>query len=182
MFLTDSPARYGWITIINHWLIAVLILGLIAFGLVIADMPNSPSKGSFIQIHKLMGVLALALAVIRTAWYLFQTRPGPAEGDSPLAAQLRVGMHIALLVATVVLPVSGMLMSLYHGHPVSLLGLYVIPAQGEVAWISGPAHMVHEWGSYLVLALVAGHALIALKHHFFDRDDTLRRMLPEPRA
>ncbi|MBB4264957.1 cytochrome b [Roseospira visakhapatnamensis] len=177
MPLTDTRSRYGWISIINHWTIALLILGLIAFGLVLAGMPRSPDKGALIQVHKTLGVLALALALVRIAWATLQTRPGAVEGQSVAAERLRDLLHRTLLVATVALPASGVLMSLYNGHAVAMLGLFTIPAQGEVAWIAGPAHLIHEWGSYLVLALVAGHALVSLIHHFWNDDPTLRRML-----
>ncbi|KAA5604071.1 cytochrome b [Roseospira marina] len=182
MALADTRSRYGWISIINHWAIAALILGLIAFGLILEGLPRSPMKGDLIQVHKLLGVLALTLALLRLGWRALQRSPGAVEGQPALAETLRTALHATLLVATVLLPLSGIVMSLYNNHPVSLLGLYTIPAQGEVGWLAATGHIVHEWGSYLVLLLVAGHALVSLKHHFIDRDDTLSRMLPDRTA
>jgi len=180
--LTDSNNRYGWVSVVNHWAIAVLILGLIALGIVLGDMPRSPQKGALMTVHKTLGMVALILALVRIAWATTQTRPGPIEGQPAIAARLRDLLHITLFVATVALPLSGILMSLYNNRDVSVLGLFVIPGQGEVGWMAALAHGVHEWGSYLVLALVAGHALISLKHHFLDKDPTLRRMLVDNRA
>jgi cytochrome b561 len=59
--------------------------------------------------------------------------------------------------------------------PASLFGLFRIPLLPDFAinW-----HLIHNWGGKAVLALIGLHALAALKHHFIDRDDTLRRMLP----
>jgi len=37
---------------------------------------------------------------------------------------------------------------------------------------------VHEVLAYTILVLAILHALAALKHHFVDRDDVLRSMLP----
>ncbi len=41
---------------------------------------------------------------------------------------------------------------------------------------------IHEIGSNLGIALLALHVLAALKHHFINRDDVLRRMLPFGRS
>ncbi len=182
MTVTDSRDRYGWVSVINHWAIAALILGLIALGIVLGDMPRSPQKGALMNVHKTLGMVALILALMRIAWAATQTRPGAIEGQPAIATRLRDLLHITLFVATVALPLSGVLMSLYNDRGVSVLGLFVIPGQGEVGWVAALSHGVHEWGSYLVLALVAGHSLISLKHHFVDKDPTLRRMLAGDRT
>lgn len=177
MTLTDSRDRYGWVSVINHWAIAALILGLIALGIVVGGMPRTPMKGALMDVHKTLGVVALILALARIAWAATQTRPDTIEDQPTIAVRLRALMHTTLFAATVVLPLAGILIPLYRDRDVSVLGLFVIPGQGEVDWVAALAHGVHEWGSYLVLALVAGHALISLKHHFLDKDPTLRRML-----
>jgi len=177
MSLVDSRSTFGWISIVQHWVIAALILVLIAVGLIIANMPDGPTKGSLIGLHKMTGVAALALALVRILWGQTQTQPGAIEGSPAIFVWARKAMHVSLLVFSVLIPLSGVLMSLFFNHPVNILGLFTIPAQGEVLWIAMPAHFVHEWGSYALLALIAGHALVSLKHHFMDHDATLRRML-----
>lgn len=181
MALTDTRTGYGWITIINHWLTAVLILGLIAFGLVLEGMPRSPDKGALIHLHKSLGVLALLLALVRIGWRAWQPRIVPFAGQPDWEPRAAQAVHLALIAATVLVPLSGVLGSVYGGHDVAFFGLPLLAAQGEVAAIQAVAHVVHVWGSYLILAIVAGHAVVALKHHFLDGDTTLRRMLsPAP--
>ncbi|MQX38100.1 cytochrome b [Roseospira navarrensis] len=177
MALLNTRDRYGWVSILNHWTIAALILGLTVFGLVLEEMPRGPDKGALIDIHKTLGVLALALALARIGWSALQPHPAAMADASPKAVRARTIMHGLLIAATLALPISGILMSLYHDHAVSLLGLATIPAQGTVAWIAEPAGVVHALGGKLVLLLVAGHAVVSLKHHLWDRDPTLRRML-----
>jgi cytochrome b561 len=177
MRLTDSKTGYGLVTIVNHWAIAVLMLGLIAFGLILEGMPRSPDKGALIGLHKSLGVLVLLLALVRIGWRAWQPAITPFAHQpkwEPLAAR---AMHLTLIAATILIPLSGVLGSLYGGHDVSVFGLFTIPAQGEVSAVRAVTHVIHGPGSYLVLALVAGHALVSLKHHVLDGDTTLRRML-----
>jgi cytochrome b561 len=177
MSMKDSRAGFGWMSIVNHWSVAVLILGLLASGLVLEEMARGPDKAWLIGVHKQLGVLALVLALWRVVWSWMQTEaPGAVPGSSPWTARARVGLHLVLVIASVALPVSGVVMSLYHGHDVGFLGL-TIPAQGEVEAIASPAGAVHALGGTLVMVAVAGHALVALKHHVVDRDPTLVRML-----
>lgn len=87
---------------------------------------------------------------------------------------------MALYAAMLFIPLTGWLAYTEHvrrtmgvqsaswfGYPIPLLPDYTIN------W-----HRIHNWGGKLVLFLIALHAAAALKHHFWDKDDTLRRMLP----
>ena len=74
--------------------------------------------------------------------------------------------------------VSGYLISTATGQGISFFGWFEIPAL--VTGLPAQAEragQVHYWVAIGVLGLAALHALGALKHHFLDRDDTLRRML-----
>ncbi len=89
-------------------------------------------------------------------------------------------VHISLYAAMVLIPLTGWLAYTEHVRrslgmrPASWFG-FEIPLLSDfgINW-----HVIHNWGSKLVLALIAVHAIAALKHHFYDRDETLRRMLP----
>ncbi|MBB4286343.1 cytochrome b [Roseospira goensis] len=177
MRLTDSKTGYGLVTIINHWAIAVLMLGLIAFGLILEGMPRTPDKGALVGLHKSLGVLALALALVRIGWRAWQPAITPFAHQPRWEPTLARAMHLTLIAATILIPLSGVLSSVFGGRDLTVFGLFTIPALGEVAAVRSVAHVIHGPGSYLVLALVAGHALVSLKHHFLDRDTTLRRML-----
>ena len=75
-------------------------------------------------------------------------------------------------------PITGWLYSNASGRPIVYLGLIPLPnlvAKDKV--LAGDLKEFHETGA-VVLAIAAGlHLLAALKHHFIDHDDTLRRML-----
>lgn len=177
MSLKDSRTAFGWVSIVNHWSIAVLILALLASGLVLEEMTGGADKAWLIGLHKQVGVAALGLALWRIAWSRLQPEtPAAVAGTPPWTARARAGLHLFLVIASVALPVSGVVMSLYHGHDVAFLGL-TIAAQGEIDAVADAAGAVHALGGQLLMLAVAGHALVALKHHFLDHDPTLVRML-----
>ena len=61
----------------------------------------------------------------------------------------------------------------------TLFGAFPLPGAPSLGL---PMKGIHEIGSNLGIALLALHVLAALKHHFFNRDDIMRRMLPFGRS
>ncbi len=176
MAMKDTRNAFGWMSIVNHWSIAALIIVLLATGLVLEDMARGPEKAWLIGVHKQLGVAALILALWRIAWSSSQATTTPIPGTSRWSVRARAVLHICLVALSVALPASGMLMALYNGRDIAFLGL-TIPAQTELAAIAEPAHVIHEVGGKFLLFAVGLHAAAALKHHFIDRDRTLVRML-----
>jgi cytochrome b561 len=87
--------------------------------------------------------------------------------------------HIALYALMLVIPISGWLMSSAKGVQTVWFG--VVPLPDLIGKDKALGHLleeVHESLSWIMVTLIVGHALAALKHHFIDRDDTLRRMAP----
>jgi cytochrome b561 len=86
--------------------------------------------------------------------------------------------HGLLYAGIFLVMISGYLISTAKGRGVSVFDLFEIPAfitgLPNQADLAGAVHFYVAWG----LVLLAGlHALAALKHHFIDRDATLKRML-----
>lgn len=85
-------------------------------------------------------------------------------------------MHVALLAVTVVMPATGILMSLAGGRALEIGGFTFLPALPEIPRLAAAAHAVHEALPPALVALVALHVGAALKHHFLHRDPTLARI------
>lgn len=179
MSLRSDDTRWGGVAKAFHWLMAVLILGLGAVGLVMADLANSPQKLKIYALHKSVGLTVLALALLRLAWRLLDRRPRdlPMPRWQALAAH---GAHLALYVLMLALPLSGWLFNSAAGFPLQWFGLFNLPSLtgGRDEVLKSLAHEAHEVGWWLLVAVLLAHAGAALKHHFLDRDATLRRMLP----
>jgi cytochrome b561 len=154
-----------------------LVITALCVGWIMTDMASSPLKLRVFDWHKWIGVTVLALFIVRGLWRL--THPAPAL--LPMAAWQRRSaqfLHGFLYLMLLVQPITGWLYSNASGRPIVYLGLVPLPnlvAKDRV--LAGDFKELHENGG-MVLAIAVGlHLLAALKHHFIDHDDTLRRML-----
>ena len=162
-----------------HWLMAALLLGLLALGLYMTDLPLSPEKLLLYSWHKWLGVSAFLLLWCRLLWRLTHRAPAAPEGVSAGMARLATLGHLALYALMLLIPLSGWLMSSAKGVPTVWFGLWPIPDLLPRDRALGDAlQIVHRALNYLLMATIAGHVAAALWHHTVRKDDTLRRMLP----
>ncbi|KAF0813006.1 Cytochrome b561 [Andreprevotia sp. IGB-42] len=176
--------RYSLPQMALHWLIALLIFT--AFGLIwyfgsveITSAATFKLKGSLIAWHKWAGISVLILVLVRLAVRFKQGAPVPLPGQPAWQLKVAAGTHHLLYLLMIALPFIGWLMTSAKGYPVVLFNLVQLPdlvAKNEE--LGKVLKDVHEIMAYTLLAIVALHAAAALKHHFIDRDATLKRMLP----
>jgi cytochrome b561 len=87
-------------------------------------------------------------------------------------------MHKLLFLLIILIPASGYAIAVAAGQGVDIFGLITVPAIfPEMLEMEDVASDAHFYLTYAGAALVTLHVLAALKHHFFDRDKTLKRML-----
>ena|SRR3990167_9180671 len=177
MQMTNTENRYGIVTIFLHWLMAILIIGLLVLGLYMVALPISYEKLKLYGWHKEYGLLALALVIFRLIWRLINITP---HLSLPLLEKLAArSVHWAFYIFMFAMPITGWLITSAAGLPASFFGLFVLPnliAPNEELRIFFQA--VHKWLGYGFIATIVLHASAALKHHFINKDDILRRMLP----
>lgn len=175
----NTTSRYGWVSIILHWLIALWVFGLFALGLWMMDLDYySQWYRTAPDLHKSFGLLLFALMLLRLLWRLVNPKPSALPNYSRLTRVASSVGHGLLYVGLFALMISGYLISTADGRPIEFFGLFQVPAllsglprQEDIA---GQVHEYLAWG----LVIFAGlHGLAALKHHVVDRDATLRRML-----
>lgn len=166
-----TRTTYSTGAILFHWTIALLVITnlLIGFGL-LDGMPT----------HKAIGITVLVLSVLRVAWRLAH-RPPPLPDSVPgwQATAARIS-HAAFYVLLITMPISGWLMASNAEtlKPLTWFGLFDIPYLTISPAAGDAGHEIHELLAIPFAALVLLHVGAALKHHFFDRDSVLARMLP----
>lgn len=175
-----SKKKYGGVAILLHWLIALMIVGTFTLGLVMVDIPGlTPAKLKYFSWHKWAGVTILALACLRLLWRLTHAAP-PYPGSMP---RWQIGAahatHFLLYLLIFAVPLSGYFYTLSAGVPVVYLGLFPLPVliAPHPEW-KAALKLTHYVLNMTLLASVCLHVLAALKHHFIDRDDIPKRMLP----
>lgn len=183
--LRNSSTGFGAVAIAFHWAMAVLILALVGLGLYMTGLEqNDPSLYPLYQLHKSLGLTALALAVLRLVWRAINPSPRLPQTMSRierLAAHLG---HAGLYALMLAIPLSGWLMvsASPWGIPTIFFDLFTVPhlpvpeALGDKAAAEAVLKGVHEVLGWFLIVLVGLHAAAALKHHFISRDTVLRRM------
>jgi cytochrome b561 len=179
MKIRNSRTRYGALAQLFHWVIVALVIVQFVLAEIASDLPTGLDKLATLARHKSVGITILGLAVLRLIWRM--TNPTPALPSSTPPWQ-RLGArlsHAGLYALLFLQPLTGWLMSSAKNYPVSWFGLIglpdlVAPSQDVFETMQD----LHELGATLLAALAIVHAVAALKHHFIDRDDVLRRMLP----
>ncbi len=178
MSLRNTNDRWAWPSMTLHWLIALLILALLGVGFVMVELPRSPRYFWVYDLHKSIGLTVLALFVLRLAWRFFDRRPA----DLPMPRLQRIAAHAVhgiLYLLMLAIPLAGWLYNSARGYPLQWFKQFNLPAL--VAKNEGLAEFAiaaHVWLFWILVAVLVAHVGGALLHHFFERDDTLRRMLP----
>lgn len=179
MLIKNTTARFGLVSKALHWTAAVLMLGLIWLGWYMVDLTYYDKwYNASLHYHKSLGLLVLILALAKIVWHWHTRAPAPLPG---LKTWEKVGaklMHYVLWGMLLLLPITGYLISTSAGKPIQLFNWFELPPLVEVdEALRELAITVHYYLAYAALGLIAAHAGAALKHHFINRDDTLKRML-----
>jgi cytochrome b561 len=171
--------RYSGKSMALHWLVAILIIAAFILGSYMTDLRISPTKLKLYSWHKWIGITVLALVAIRLLVRL--TNPAPAYPEHMKAWEKQVAQvtHIALYFLMFAVPISGYLYTYAAGFPVVYLGLFELPALiSPNPELKDSFKEIHELLTKGMLILVILHFAAALKHHFIDKDEVLKRMLP----
>jgi cytochrome b561 len=170
-------------TRVLHWLVALGMIFLLATGWYMA----SAQAWSLYLIHKSIGVILFFFVVARVVVRLKNGMPAPLGKQGKWLHRLAKTTHWGLLATTLIMPISGAVYSWASGHYVGVFAFDIVPDNpvrnelGEVlprnVQLQNVALSLHQWVGYLMAGLLGLHLIGALKHHFVDRDDTLRRML-----
>ena len=179
MQLRNTADTYGALAKFLHWTIVILIIAQYVIIEAAEELPDGLEKLTMITRHKSIGILVLALALVRIGWKLVnkgQPAPVPMPRPQRIAAAAGHGLLYLLILAQ---PISGWMMSSAANYPVTFFGWFQLPALvGANEGMHEFYEEVHEFLFTALLVVTVVHVLAALYHHFVQKDDTLRRMLP----
>jgi len=175
--LRNSLHRYGLLAILLHWGMAILIITQFFLGEYMVDLDYyDPWYKAAPDLHRSFGVIVAILLILRLFWRLSNVHP--AIIGKPWEQQAARWVHRLFYVLIIAIVISGYLITTADGQGISVFNWFEIPAsfQGfeNQEDIAGE---FHEWLTHILILLVGLHTLAALKHHFFNHDTTLSRML-----
>lgn len=182
----NSANTYGYIAILFHWLVAVILVGMLGLGFYMTGLGDSEIslKFSLYQWHKSFGILVLLLTFARLGWRTFNPAPPPLDvGWRKKAAKVS---HTMLYALTLLVPLAGWMMvsASPWNIPTVLFDVVSWPHVPGLAGLEDKASaeaafkLVHKTLAYSTALLVLLHASAAVHHHLMLKDKTLVRMIP----
>ncbi len=179
MQIKNSAERYGAIAQLLHWSVVALIVTQFVLALEAKGATSLLQKAQLLTSHKSIGMTIFMLAVLRLGWRLINDVPAPLPQMPAWQERLANVVHWLLYALILATPFIGWAMSSAKNYAVSWFGMFVFPnlvAPDEDRFEQ--LKLLHKILAYSILSLALLHIAAALKHHFIDKDNVLRRMLP----
>lgn len=176
----NEADRYGRVSRVLHWTIAMLFLALIPMGIFASIIPEGTAyRLEYYVVHKTMGVIVLALVLFRLFWNRKSPRPALDASLSARERKLAHAAHVSLYAMMILIPVTGFVMTSFHGAPTfffawELQPLWGFSKTGTIVW-----GMMHKYLlPYLLYIVLGAHILGALKHQLIDKHtNAFKRMV-----
>ena len=178
MTFLNTQTSWGWVSIVMHWLSAVAIIALFAFGLWMDGLSyDHPWYQSAPHWHQSVGVLLVLMMIGRWFWrrYVGQV-PNALVSHKAWEQTWAKRIHYVFYVLVMFMFVSGYLVVTAEGQGLSVFSWFTVPAVFEMDDLEDIAGGIHWFCAYSIIILALLHALAALKHQFIDNDGTLLRM------
>ncbi len=174
----NTNSQWGWLAIGFHWISVITVITLFSLGLWMVDLTYYDpwyKQGPF--LHKSIGVILFLLTLLRLLWRYLSITPESLNVHASWQIKAAQVSHMLLYILLFSVMLSGYLISTADGRAVEVFNLFSIPA--SIYGIEKQEDIAGEIHFVLALVLVGIsliHAMAAIKHHFIDRDRTLRRM------
>ena len=179
--LKSASNHWGSLAKFFHWTIVLLILAQGPIGLIMVELPKTPSIIPVFTLHKSLGLTILALAVLRLTWRAFDPRPAEPADVPHLQVLLARWGHALLYALLFAVPLTGWWFDSLSGlRPLYFFGLFEVPhLVAPDKALKDFASEAHETLFWLLITVATGHAAIAMVHQFAHRNNILGRMWPD---
>jgi cytochrome b561 len=174
--LQNTETSYGLIAKILHAIGAVIFLSLIIVGFYMTSLSPSDDKWALYGLHKSFGIVAIIFVCIRFYFKLKSIKPALPENLPNWQKIAANGNVHALYTFMFIMPISGIIMSLFGGYDIGVFGIFTIKAFEKKELLSTIGWYAHTLIPYIFCLFIALHIGAALYHHFILKDNILRRM------
>lgn len=173
MNVLNSEERYGLISIIFHWLMALIIISTFILGLNLKH--NFQYYYEVLALHNSLGITIFLLALLRVAWKYINIKPIPLP-NKPILMKIATLTHIFFYIIFFTLPITGYILTNLQGDIVLFYGYSLPEVLEQNRGLKNYVHTIHDYVGNILLILFSLHVLGALYHHLIKKDNTLRRM------
>jgi len=175
--MEDVMKKYNTPARLFHWASAIIVIGLFAAGYWMVDLSYySEWYQTAPHWHKSVGLCFVVLTLARFIWKLISN--APAIEGSELEKKAAKGAHHLVYLLLLTMFLSGYLISTADGRGIEVFNWFTVPGLGSfIENQEDLAGQIHEYAAYILIGLSSLHAIAALKHHFINKDNTLKKML-----
>lgn len=177
-YLKNTRDHYSLVAQLFHWITVPVVVMLFGLGFWMVDLGYYDAwYQKAPRLHTGWGSLLGFFIMIRLIYRACFRYPQPLSSHKPVEQRLGRLMHFSLYGIMVGVIISGYIMVTVKGDPLPVFDWFELPPlfQSERN-LQDQAGRIHEILAYLLMVFVAVHGLAAVKHHFIDRDATLKRM------
>ncbi|MES2050298.1 MAG: cytochrome b [Pseudomonadota bacterium] len=175
----NASERYNKISIGLHWFMVLLLIAVYATMELHEFFPKgSAPRKALLTWHFMLGLSVLAFAITRLVVRLKTTRPAIIPAPPAWQEILAKSMQVALYTLMICMPIAGWLVLSAAGKTIPFFGLELPALIGQNKELAERIVEVHGTVGNVGYFLIGLHALAGLYHHYFMKDNTLRRMLP----
>ena len=177
--ISNTNITYGIVTILLHWIMAILIIGLFALGKYMVDLDYYDKwYYSAPWWHRSIGACVFALLFVRLVWKFCNVTPATLLTYKSWEVKVAKAVHVLFYILLLTLCISGYFISTAKGVGIEVFGWFDIPYAIKLSETQADiAGKIHEITTHVLAVLFILHVIAALKHHFINRDITLVRML-----
>lgn len=177
MGLKNTVSNYGSVAKTLHWLIFLLVFGMIVGGFCLDYVPKE-YKPVIYNLHKLTGVTILFLMLVRLCWKLVNVKPKLPADTKPWERVAERIVHDVLYLLIIAMPLAGWIGS-SAARKAPHIGDWTLtlPVPESEALVDVSFEM-HEWIAFAIIAFVGIHVVAAMYHYFIKKDDVMQKMLP----
>ena len=173
MGILNTSHSYGFISILFHWLMAIILLATFLLGLNLKD--NFQNYDTVLMIHNSLGILIFILVIFRVCWRWLNIRPEPLASKIILI-KLATLIHILFYIVFFVMPITGYMLTNLQGDVVSFFGTQLPELLERNRDMKRTVHSIHDILGNILLAMLTLHIIGALYHHYWLKDNTLKRI------
>ena len=172
-------SEYTSLAIILHWLLACLLVFQLCLGIFMVDIPKGPDspRALWFNFHKSLGILLSLLIVLRLIWRLKNPPPNLPASITGWKRTISHINHFFLYVCMIVMPVSGIIGSIFSKYPINFFGTPLPRLADPNEAIKSLTSDLHQYFAVAFITLILIHILAALKHLFVDCDGVFERMM-----
>ena len=174
--ILSAQWRYGRPAVLLHWLVAILIAGLLGLGWYMMSIEKEPGSEWYFNLHRSLGLTLAGLVVLRLIWRISH-KPAELLDSVPFwEKKLSLATHWLLYACIVVMPLTGYLGASYNKSGVAFFGLKLPFWAANSRDLSKLFFTIHSTLVWVLVAVIVLHVLAGFKHLLVDKDNVFQRM------